>query len=306
MGVAFLISCQGCSNETVQSSCQKYFDNKFCPDCRQRKSNSKILTKFSESLWALNNKLAIQWSSSNFPLLPQDVAVQANSPFHFNCSACSTPFSATPNNRWRSKSTTCPQCSQSSVGQKNSVPRGKTVADQPMLMAQWAESNGEDPSGIAHRSNRKFWWTCSEGHNTLASVDSRMTGRGCRICAQHLYVSRPEKQLRNLIGEIYAGPLLFNSRNYSSPYEIDIMLPELMVGFEFNGNYYHSNQVVLETKKMTANSYHMRKRKLALVQGVRLYFVWELDFYRKRSQVSTSIEKIIEGFYSQPILEKLT
>lgn len=51
--------------------------------------------------------------------------------------------------------------------------------------------------------------------------------------------------------------------------EIDLYIPALKVGFEFNGQWYHSLPNVKERK------YHQQKTQQALTQGIRLYHLWE-------------------------------
>jgi len=55
------------------------------------------------------------------------------------------------------------------------------------------------------------------------------------------------------------------------PYEIDIFIPELNIGFEYNGTYWHS---ILNKED---KNYHKDKTELALSKGIKLYHIWEHD-----------------------------
>ena len=57
-----------------------------------------------------------------------------------------------------------------------------------------------------------------------------------------------------------------------SPYQIDIFIPELNIGFEYNGSYWHS----LIHDRIHKN-YHKDKTDLALKKGIKLYHIWEHD-----------------------------
>lgn len=64
-------------------------------------------------------------------------------------------------------------------------------------------------------------------------------------------------------------------------YEVDVYVPDLRVGFEFNGVYYHSDEFV-------PKEYHADKFHAAQSNGIRLIQVWE-DDWRDRRRVVESI-----------------
>jgi hypothetical protein len=51
-------------------------------------------------------------------------------------------------------------------------------------------------------------------------------------------------ELYNFIKENYSGEIIQNDKNTIKPYEIDIYLPELRIGFEFNGVFWHSTTFI--------------------------------------------------------------
>jgi hypothetical protein len=59
------------------------------------------------------------------------------------------------------------------------------------------------------------------------------------------------------------------------PYEIDIYLPKLKIGFEFNGVWWHSN-------KFKNEKYHLEKIKHSENNNIKLYTIWEDDWNIKR------------------------
>jgi hypothetical protein len=60
-----------------------------------------------------------------------------------------------------------------------------------------------------------------------------------------------EKELYEFIKSIYEGEIV---QSYRDGLEIDIYLPDLNLGLEFNGLYYHSD-------KFKENNYHINKTK---------------------------------------------
>lgn len=53
--------------------------------------------------------------------------------------------------------------------------------------------------------------------------------------------------------------------------ELDIFIPELNIGFEYNGTIWHSS------KHKTKPSYHKHKTELFLNKGIKIYHIWEHD-----------------------------
>jgi hypothetical protein len=64
--------------------------------------------------------------------------------------------------------------------------------------------------------------------------------------------------------------------------EIDVYIPELKLGFEFNGLYWHSE--IYKEK-----NYHLDKTKLCNDQGISLFHIWEDDWLYKQDIVKSMI-----------------
>lgn len=91
----------------------------------------------------------------------------------------------------------------------------------------------------------------------------------CPICFN------TESQLENNMRR-FIESLGFNTNKYKVNYkdtffEIDIFIPGLNIGFEYNGSIWHSSRY---NKKY---SYHKDKTELALSKGIKLYHIWEHD-----------------------------
>lgn len=87
-------------------------------------------------------------------------------------------------------------------------------------------------------------------------------------------------ELYNLIKENYDGEILQNVKNIINPYEIDIYLPDLKLGFEFNGVFWHSD-------KFKDNNYHLKKYNKGIDNGIKIITIWEDDWTLKR-EICTS------------------
>jgi len=77
-----------------------------------------------------------------------------------------------------------------------------------------------------------------------------------------------EKILLEYIKSIYNGEII---SGYRDGIEIDIYLPELKLGIEFNGLYWHSN-------KFKESNYHLNKLNWFKGKGIDIKFIYEDDF----------------------------
>lgn len=83
--------------------------------------------------------------------------------------------------------------------------------------------------------------------------------------------SSGELELANFIREIYHGEIRVNDREAIRPLEIDIYLPELKLGIEYDGLYWHS-----EINK--GKEYHKNKTIKARDMGIKLVHIFEYEW----------------------------
>ena len=95
-----------------------------------------------------------------------------------------------------------------------------------------------------------------------------------------------EKDLYNFISENYHGNILLNKKNIIKPLELDIYLPDLKLGFEFNGLFWHN-----ELNK--DNNYHLNKTEECEKQGIHLIHIYEDDWLFKQNIVKSRILNIL-------------
>lgn len=96
-------------------------------------------------------------------------------------------------------------------------------------------------------------------------------------------VSIKEKELYELIKNVYSGEIV---QSYRDELEIDIYLPELNLGFEFNGLYWHSE----ENKN---RNYHLNKTNHFKERGIRIIHIWEDDWSFKKEILKSQIKNWI-------------
>ncbi len=126
---------------------------------------------------------------------------------------------------------------------------------------------------------------CDEGHEFEIKSDNYLSRKKlnipiCTVCNPiGDSVSIKEKELFNFIDSIYDGKII---QSYRDGLEIDIYLPELKIGFEFNGLYWHSEE-------FKDKNYHLDKTKYFMERGIRIIHIWEDDWINKKRILESQI-----------------
>ena len=107
----------------------------------------------------------------------------------------------------------------------------------------------------------------------------------------HAGISHKEKDLVKFIKSFYNKPILENKRRIIYPQEIDIYLPDLKLGIEFNGTRFHS--IEMDTPK----SYHLDKSLACREKGIRLVHIYEFEDFEEQKRL---LKDLIEGRDNYP------
>ncbi len=130
----------------------------------------------------------------------------------------------------------CPHCNSLSV--KN-----------PIVAKEWDYEKNKKleftPDNISSRSNKKVWWVCSRcGHNWKTAISNRVNGSGCPHCNSQ--TSFPEQAIFYYVKKIFPDAI---NRYSLKGTEIDIFIPSENLGIEYDGVYYHKENIKKENKK---------------------------------------------------------
>ena len=108
------------------------------------------------------------------------------------------------------------------------------------LIEEWDFSkNVISPNEISAGCHKKVWWKCSKGHEWQSTIYNRAeNGSGCPICKNESKTSFPEQAILFYLSKYFKtySRYKFNNR------EIDIYIPELMIGVEYDGGFYHRTE----------------------------------------------------------------
>lgn len=103
--------------------------------------------------------------------------------------------------------------------------------------------------------------------------------------------SRKELDIANFIKSFYDGPVNLNDRKAIKPKEIDIFLPELHIGIEYNGSYWHC------VENGTPKDLHLKKSLLCRSKGIRLIHIYEFEDIEEQKQL---LKDLILGIDNYP------
>jgi hypothetical protein len=142
---------------------------------------------------------------------------------------------------------------------------------------------------IRYISNRNSKYKCTKGHifeikSGTFSDRKRYNIPICTVCNPIGDLkSIKEKELFEFIKSIYDREIIQSWRN---GLEIDIYLPHLNLGFEFNGLYYHSD-------KYKDKWYHLNKTKHFEKRGIRIIHIWEDDWINRCDIIKSQITNLL-------------
>ena len=147
-----------------------------------------------------------------------------------------------------------------------------------------------DPCYIKYLGNRLYEFKC-ENHDHVYIIDYdnyiKRKSRNSEVCTICFPISEnssiKECELRDFISDIYKGEII---NNYRDGIEIDIYLPSLKIGLEFNGLHWHSE--IYKTK-----NYHLDKTNFFDKRGIRIIHIWEDDWDSKKVIIKSQIKNLI-------------
>ena len=115
----------------------------------------------------------------------------------------------------------------------------------------------------------------------------------CTICNPiSSFISGAEKIFKKFISDNYSDKII-KSRILDGK-EIDVYLPELNIGFEFNGLYWHSDD-------FKDNNYHKNKIDLAKFKNIKLFHVYQDDWTYKKDIMKKDILRLLKPINKEKV-----
>lgn len=95
-----------------------------------------------------------------------------------------------------------------------------------------------------------------------------------------------ETEFFNFISSLTDKEIVRNTRDVIPPLELDIYIPTMNLAFEFNGDYWHSENFG------RSKFYHIEKTKQCEKKGIRLIHVWEHEWLKNNEKIKIFIKSL--------------
>lgn len=207
-----------------------------CPVCSGRKAVK------SNCVATLRPNLVEEWHpTKNGKLTPHDVTLGSNRKVWWKCpKGDDHEWQATVHDR--ADGSVCPICANRKIVKSNCL-----ATLRPDLTKEWHPDKNKKrtPQNVHPGSSFKVWWKCKFGHEWKTSLYHRSSrDTGCPKCSKG--TTLPELRL---FSELKIFFPTIQHRLKKNGHEIDIYIPELNVGIEYDGVYWHQDKVDRDKKK---------------------------------------------------------
>jgi len=210
-----------------------------CPYCSGHKvsEDNNLLFLFPE--------IAKEWHpTKNGVLTPKNFTTGVDKIIWWLCPKGHS-YESMINNRTQKKYPAgCPYCSGRRVGDDNNL-----LVVFPEIAKEWHPTKNGDltPEDFVSGSQKKVWWLCSKGHSYNAVIGSRTRKdkpSGCPFCSNQ----SSEQEIR-ILSELKCIFKEVSNRYKVDGREIDIYLPSIALGIEYDGNYWHKDKEAIDLDK---------------------------------------------------------
>ncbi len=217
------------SYETMLSS--RTFMNSGCPYC----SGSKILPGFND-LQTLYPDIMIEWDwNKNINIDPSTLAPKTHKKVWWLCHLGHSYLMSVDS---KTAGHNCPYCSSHKVlSGFNDL-----ATTDSWILSEWDyDKNIISPTEVSAGSHTKVWWKCTYGHSWSATIKNRIKGAGCPECQKSKMTSFPERSIYFYIKNYFDNAIWSYSDDILNKMEIDIFIPSLKIGIEYDGEAWHKN-----------------------------------------------------------------
>ena len=243
-----------------------------CPYC----AGQKVLKGYNDLL-SQYPEIAKEWDYEKNKFSPDEISSGSGKNVWWKCENGHS-WKSIVINRTKNGNRGCPTCANRIV----LTGYNDLATTNPELLKEWDYSKNKiKPTEIIAGSTQKAWWICDKGHSWSATIVSRTKNHFCPICNSSKQTSISEKSVVYYL--MKSGLEVIESYKIKRK-EIDIFIPKLNIGIEYDGQYYHKN-----IKK------DLDKNKLCESIGITLIRIREPEL---PSLNSSSIDFIIDNLTS--------
>jgi hypothetical protein len=163
---------------------------------------------------------------------------------------------------------------------QRACPPGTNLEEHFVLLVQ---EKGGTVLGQYSNSRDRVEVQCEQGHRFMCSPsDLKSSGSWCPNCIQS--VSRPQLEIVEYIKSLCGYEVRVSDRTIINPKEIDIYVPEIGFGVEYNGLYWHCSAMDHYKEKSSFEKWDACRQK-----GVKLITVFQDEWTNKKELVKNLI-----------------
>ncbi len=237
--------CSCCGHEW-QSNVNQRYRGGGCRKCGYRRvSISRRTPKAGHALQDKCPELSVEWHpTKNGDVTPSQVPFKSNRKAWW-LGRCGHEWEASICGRTGGNG--CPVCANLKIIEGYN----DLASTFPEVAAEWHPTkNGNlTAKDVVSKANKKVWWQCSLcGHEWEAVIARRANGHGCPKCAKGQWTSFPEKAIAYYLGLVGLDVCENYRADWLENFELDIFIPSLNLGIEYDGYAWHQNAMRDETK----------------------------------------------------------
>ena len=272
-----------------------------CPIC-----SGKRCQQGENDLAKVNPDLAAEWHpSKNGSLLPSQITAGSNRKVWW-LGKCGHEWQAVVSSRTRGNG--CPFCANKRV-----LPGFNDLATTyPEIAEEWNyKRNGAlSPEDFTYGSERKVWWVCSKcGYEWETTINNRTNGyfkTGCPKCSGEHSTSFPEQAILYYIRQYVDqnAESRFKIKMGGKEEELDVWIPSMACGIEYDGEYYHARRGEKDAEKdhAAANSSIRLIRLIECghnaIEGDRIY----LDVrHNQKRNIERAVQHVVALLAGHPV-----
>lgn len=244
-------------------------------------SDSNITNK-GDFVYIIEDKeLMIEWDweeNNKLEIFPDKIKSKSHKKVWWVCKN-GHKYQQTPNKRV-SREYSCPYCS----GHKALSGFNDLNSNYPEIAAEWhPEKNGElTPSQFTCGSGKRVWWLCPNGHEYQATIHDRVGSKTkCPECNKRRTSSFAEQAILFYVKKLYPNSIGKYRGVFENTMELDIFIPEIRVGIEFDGAYWHNSE---EVHQREIRKYDICKKN-------------NITLFRIKESTGTEWKDVADGIY---------
>ena len=187
-------------------------------------------------------------------------------------------FKATPYNHLRGQR--CPVC----TNEDKSV-RMADTKEEFIEKAKKIHGDKYDYSNVEYKNNRtKVKIICPKHGEFMQKPTDHLRGHGCPTCGCN--ISKVENEIYEMV-KSYCPDAVHNDKTVIEPLELDIYVPSLRIGIEYNGLRWHSEEFNKD------RHYHVDKLEKCNENGIRLIQIFEDEWLENKELIKEKILYIL-------------